>query len=31
MFGNEDERVVDEENPRESWRTLDAGRPPFLG
>lgn len=31
MFGNEDERVVDEENPRESWRGLDAGTGPFLG
>ena len=31
MFGNEEERVVDEENPRESWRRLDAGRDPYLG
>ena len=31
MFGNSEERVVDEENPRESWRRLDEGRRPFLG
>jgi hypothetical protein len=28
MFGNADERVVDEENPRLSWRNLDAGESP---
>ncbi len=25
MFGNAEERVVDEENPVQSWRVLDAG------
>jgi hypothetical protein len=28
MFGNEAEKVVDEENPERSWHTLDAGRQP---
>jgi hypothetical protein len=29
LFGNPDERVVDEENPALSWRRLNAGeRPP---
>lgn len=25
MFGNDDEQAVDEENPAQSWRTLNAG------
>ncbi len=29
MFGTPEERVVDEENPRQGWRRLDAGRRPF--
>lgn len=31
MFGNPEERVVDEENPRHSWRRLDAGQSLFPG
>ena len=27
MFGNAEEQVVDEENPVQSWRVLDAGEP----
>ncbi len=27
MFGNVDESVVDDENPVQSWRVLDAGEP----
>lgn|GEM_PF-5324062 len=30
MFGNDDEQVVDEENPKESWRRLDEGRAPWI-
>jgi hypothetical protein len=28
MFGNEAEKVVDEENPKRSWHSVDAGRGP---
>lgn len=31
MFGNPEERIVDEENPRHSWRRLDAGQSLFPG
>jgi hypothetical protein len=28
MFGTPEEKAVDEENPAQSWHTLDAGRSP---
>ena len=28
MFGNDEEIAVDEDNPKRSWHTLDAGRGP---